>query len=183
MTQDIDPTIMTIDKEILTQYRDELEIKMRDIFICALGEAAVTEMTKTVWVNDPNKMNINQLHSLFRLHFILERNNFCSQNCEFDNVTPAELIASKFLSLIGRSTGDSEQKKKIRERNMTIETIPDMIHEYVYDDRMIQITQMTGEIYNTSKEDRRKKWSEKPRYDKYQRRSEYQRIRSILSTN
>ena len=70
-------------------------------------------------------MNINQLYSLFRLHFIPERNMFHSRadffgivrepsetaeevwtrilqtekNCEFDNVTPAELIASKFLSL------------------------------------------------------------------------------------
>ena len=79
-------------------------------------------------------MNINQLFYLFRLHFTPERNKFHSRadffgfirepnetakkvwttilqtekNCEFDNVTPAELIASKFLYLIGRSTGDYE---------------------------------------------------------------------------
>ena len=118
---------MTTDKENIEEYRDELEI-----FIWALGEEAVTEMTKTVRENNPNKMNINQLYCLFRLHFIPERNKFHSQadffgiirephetaedvwtrtlqtekNCEFDNVTPAELIASKFLSLIVRSTGD-----------------------------------------------------------------------------
>ena len=91
-------------------------------------------MTKTVADNDSNKMRINQLYSLFRLHFILERNKIHSRadtfgitrepketaedvgtkilqtekNCKFDNVTPAELIALKFLSLIGRSTGNFE---------------------------------------------------------------------------
>ena len=78
MTQDIDLNTMTTDKEILADYRDELEIKIKDIFIWALGEAAVTEMTKTVRDNDPNKMNINQLYTLFRLHFIPERNKFHS---------------------------------------------------------------------------------------------------------
>ena len=150
---------MKTDKEILEEYREELEIKIKDIFIWALGEEAVTEMTKTVRDNDPNKMNINQLYSLFPLHFIPERNKFRSRedcfgiirepnetagdvwtrilqtekNCEFNDVTPAELIASKFLSLIGRSTGDYELKKKIRKSNMTIETITDLVHEYMYD--------------------------------------------------
>ena len=70
MTQDIDLNNMTTDKEILLEFREELEIKIKDIFIWALGEAAVTEMTKTVRDNDPNKVNINQLYALFRLHFI-----------------------------------------------------------------------------------------------------------------
>ena len=61
MTQKIDLNTMTTDKEILEEYREELEIKIKDIFIWALGEEAVTEMTKTVRDNDPNKMNINQL--------------------------------------------------------------------------------------------------------------------------
>ena len=134
MTQDIDLNNITTDKEILPQFRDEL----KDIFIWALGEAAVTEMTKTVRDNDPNMMNINQLYALFRLHFIRERNKFQSRadffgitrepnetaedvwtrilqtekNCEFAKVTPAELIASKFSSLIGNSTGEYELKKK-----------------------------------------------------------------------
>ena len=138
MTQKIDLNTMTTDKEILEEYREELEITIKDIFIWALGEEAVTEMTKTVRDNDPNKMNINQLYIIFRIHFIPERNKFHSRadffgitretnetaedvwtrilqtekNCEFDNVTPAELFASKFLSLIGRSTGDYELKKK-----------------------------------------------------------------------
>ena len=130
-------------------------MKIKDVFIWALSEAAVTEMTKTVRDNDPNKMNINQLYTLFRLHFIPERNKFHSRadffgitrepnetaedvwtrilqtekNCEFDRV----LIASKFLSLIGRSTGEYELQKKIRKSDMTTETITDLIHEYMYD--------------------------------------------------
>ena len=89
-------------------------------------------MTKTLRDNDPTKNITNQFHSLFRFHhFIPERNKFHSradffrivrepnelaedvrarilqtENCEFGNDTPAELIASTFLLLIGRSTGD-----------------------------------------------------------------------------
>ena len=172
MTQKIDLNTMTTDKEILEEYLKGLEIKLKDIFIWALGEEAVTEMTKTVRDNDQNKMNINQLYILFRLHFIPERNIFHSRadffgitrepnetaedvwtrilqtekNCETDNVTTAELLASKFLSLIGRSTGDYELKKKFRKSNMTIETITDLIHEYMYDrlnDSRILLTEGT----------------------------------------
>ena len=159
MTQKIDLNRMTTDKKILEEYREELDIQVKDIFIWALGEEGVTEMTKTGRDNDPNRMNINQIYSLFRLHFIPESNNSITEqicfgiirepnetaedvwtrslqtekNCKFDNVTPAELIASKFLSLIGRSTGDYELKKKIQKSNMTIETIADLVHEYMYD--------------------------------------------------
>ena len=139
MTQNIDLKEMTTDCEILPNYNDDLERRIKDLFIWALGESAITEKTKTVRDNDPNKTDINQLYSLFRLHFIPERNKFRSRadffgipgdkhetvedvwtrilhvekNCEFENVTPAELIASKFLSVIGRSTGHYELKKKI----------------------------------------------------------------------
>ena len=81
MTQKIDLNTMTTDEEILEEYREELAIKIKDIFIWALGEEAVTEMTKTVRDNDPNKMNINQLYILFRLHFTPERNK--TQSCRF----------------------------------------------------------------------------------------------------
>ena len=70
---------MTTDTEILTQNRDELKVKIKDIFIWALGEAAVTEMTKTVRDSNPNKMSINYLYSLFRLHLIPERTKFHSR--------------------------------------------------------------------------------------------------------
>ena len=141
MTQNIDLNIKTSDREILEQHRTEYEDWIKDLFIWALGESAITEMTRTVRDNDRNRMDVSQLNSLFRLHFIPERNKFHSQadffgkarennettedvwtrilqeekNCEFENVTPAELFASKFLSLIGRSTGEYELKKKIQE--------------------------------------------------------------------
>ena len=51
---------MTTDREILEQYRAELEERIKDLFIWALGESAITEMTRTVRDNDPNKMDINQ---------------------------------------------------------------------------------------------------------------------------
>ena len=121
-----------------------------------MAESAITELTRTVRDKDPNRTDINELYSLFRLHFIPERNKFHSRavffsefqerkvkqpktsghefyNCKFENVIPAELIASKFSSLIGRSTGDYELKKKIRKNDMTIETIADLIHKCVYD--------------------------------------------------
>ena len=123
---------MTTDREILPNYRDDLEHRIEGLFIWALGESFITEMTRTVRDNDPKKMDINHLYSLFRLHFIPERYNFqdvwtrrlqVEKNCEFENVTPAKLIASKIFSVIGRSTGDKELKKKIRKSDMTIETI------------------------------------------------------------
>ena len=132
MTQNIDLNEMATDREILHNYRDDLEHRIKNLFIWALGESAITEMTRPVRDNEPNRMDIIPLYSLFLLHFIPERNKFHSRadffgitrekhetaedvwtrilkvekNCEFENVTPAELFASKFLSVIGRSTGD-----------------------------------------------------------------------------
>ena len=45
MTQKIDLNRMTTDKDIIEEHRDELEIKIKDIFNWELGEEAVTEMT------------------------------------------------------------------------------------------------------------------------------------------
>ena len=204
MTQKIDLNRMTTNKEILEEYREELEIKMNDFFIWSLGEEAVTEMTKTKRDNDPNKMNINQLYSLFRLHFIPDRNKFHSRvdffgiirepnetaedvwtripqtqkNCEFDNVTPAELIASKFLSLIGRSTGDYELKKKIRKSNMTIETITDLLHEYMYDRLNDSNNSNDGRnVKHVQERPQKRKWSKKCSYERNKKRPEYQKQR------
>ena len=99
-------------------------------------------------------MNINQLNYLFRLDFIPERNEFYSRadffeilrepnessedvwtnilqaekNCEFDNVTPAELVDLKLLSLIETLIGGYELKKKIGKSIMTIETKTGLLH-------------------------------------------------------
>ena len=192
---------MTNDKEILAQYREELEIKINDIFTWALCEAAVTEMTKTVRDNDTNKMSINQLYSLFRLQIIPERNKFIAEsifwyhsgterNCRgrvdknitnrkfanFTTFTPAELIASKFSSLIERSTGNYELKKKFRNSNMTIETITDIISEYMYD-RVNDSNSSNGgrDIKHVQERPQKRSWSEKHSYDKHKRRPKHQR--------
>ena len=77
MTQDIDLNTMAIVKEIILEFRDDLGSRINYIFIWALGEAAVIESTKTVR-DVLKKMDNNKLYSLFRLHFIPERNKFHS---------------------------------------------------------------------------------------------------------
>ena len=77
MTQNIDLNKMTTDREILQNYRDDLEHRIKELFILALGESAITEMTRRD--NVPNKMDIIQLYPLYRLHFIPERNKFHSR--------------------------------------------------------------------------------------------------------
>ena len=139
MTKEIDLSIMTNSKEILPQYRDQLETDIKDIFIWAIGQKAITEMTKTVREREPSSLPLYKLYTLFRLHFTPERNVHHSRadffdskredgetaadvwkrildvekNCEFETITAAKLLASKLLSLIGKSTGDCDFKKKI----------------------------------------------------------------------
>ena len=55
------------------------------------------------------------------------------KNCVFGTITAAELLASKFLSLIGKSTEDYELKKKFRKSDMSVEAITDAIHGYMYE--------------------------------------------------
>ena len=100
----------------------------------------VTEMTKTVREREPTTLPLSKLYGLFRLHFTPERNVHHSRadffelrrnsgetaadvwkrileverNCEFETVTAAELLASKFLSVIGNNEADKEIKKKIK---------------------------------------------------------------------
>ena len=143
MTEDLDLSTMTNSKEILPQYRDQLEAEIKDIFLWAIGQNAITEMTKTVREREPSSLSLHKLYSLFRLHFTPERKVHHSRadffelkregesaadvwkrilaierNCEFETMTAAELLASKFLSVIGKSTGDYDLKKKIRKSDM-----------------------------------------------------------------
>ena len=46
MTKDIDLSTMTNNQEILPQYRDQLKTDIKDIFICAIGQNAITVMQK-----------------------------------------------------------------------------------------------------------------------------------------
>ena len=137
MTKDINLSTMTNNKEILPQYRDQLETEIKDIFLWAFGQNAITEMTKMVREREPSSLPLHKLYTLFRLHFTPERNVQHSRaeffdlkrehgesaadvwkrilevekNCEFETITAAGLLASKFLSPIGKSTDDYELKK------------------------------------------------------------------------
>ena len=159
MTKDLDLSRMTNSKEILPQYRDQLEAEIKDIFLWAIGQNAITEMTKTVREREPSSLPLHKLYSLFRLHFTPERNVHHSRadffelkreegesaadvwkrilaierNCEFETITAAELLASKFLSVIGKSTGDYDLKKKIRKSDMSVEAITEALHEHMYE--------------------------------------------------
>ena len=153
MTKDLDLSTMTNSKEILPQYRDQLEAEIKDIFLWVIGQNAITEMTKTVREREPSSLPLHKLYSLFRLHFTPERNVHHSRadflelkreegesaadvwkriltierKCEFETITAAELLASKFLSVIGKSTGDHDLKKKIRKSDMSVEAITDAL--------------------------------------------------------
>ena len=157
MTLKIDQTKMTNSKEVLPQYRDQLEEEIKDVFIRAIGQSALTEMTKTLREREPISPPLHRLYALFRLHFIPERNKHHSRadffnlkkkpgesaadtwkriletekNCEFEEIRAEELLASKFLSVIGKTTGDNELKKKLKNGDMSVEAITDTIHEYL----------------------------------------------------
>ena len=110
---------MTNNKEIPTQYRDQLETEMKDISIWAIGQNAITEMTKTIRETEPSSLPLYKLYTLLRLHITPERNVQHSRadffdlkredgetaadvwkriievekNCEFETITAAELLA------------------------------------------------------------------------------------------
>ena len=115
-------------------------------------------MTKTVREGEPSSLPLHKLYSLFRLHFTPERNvhhgraDFfelkreaesaadvwkrilaIERNCEFEAITAAEILASKFLSVIGKSTGDYDLRKKIRRSDMSVEAITEALHEHMYE--------------------------------------------------
>ena len=74
MTKDIDLSTMTNSKEILPQYREQLEMDIKDTFLWAIGQSALTEMTKMVREREPSILPLHKLYTLFRLHFTPERN-------------------------------------------------------------------------------------------------------------
>ena len=136
LTKDIDLSTMTNSIEILPQYRDQLESKIKDIFLWAIGQTAITEMTKTVRERDPSPLPLHKLYTVFRIRFTPMRNVQHSRidffdlmetgesaadvwkrilevekNCEVETITAADLLASKFSSPIGKSTDDYELKK------------------------------------------------------------------------
>ena len=56
MTKDLDLSTLTNSEEILPQDRDHLEAEVNDIFLCAFGQNAITEMTKKVRERERTKL-------------------------------------------------------------------------------------------------------------------------------
>ena len=50
------------------------ELEIKDTFLWAIGQRALTEMTKTVREQDLSALPLHKVYTLSRLHFILERN-------------------------------------------------------------------------------------------------------------
>ena len=85
MTKDIDISPMINSKKILPQYRKQLETEIKDIFLWAIGQNALTEMTKTVREREPSSFPQHKLYTLFRLHYTPERNVQHSRSHFFEN--------------------------------------------------------------------------------------------------
>ena len=70
MTEDLDLPKMTNNKEILPQYRDQLEAEIKNIFLWAIGQNAITEMTKTIRKreNQAHYRYINYTHCSITFH-------------------------------------------------------------------------------------------------------------------
>ena len=79
MTKDLDITTMVNSREILPRYQEQLEEDIEDIFIWAIGQTALTEMTKTVREREPTNLPLYRLYALFRLHYTPERNKHHSR--------------------------------------------------------------------------------------------------------
>ena len=74
MTKDIDLSIMTNSKKLLPQYREQLELEIKDTFLWTIGQSALTEMTKTVGERESSISPLHKLYTLFCLHSTPERN-------------------------------------------------------------------------------------------------------------
>ena len=88
-------------KEILPQFREQLEEEIKDVFIWAIGQSAITEMTKTVREREPNSLPLYRHYTLFRLHFIPERNKHHSR-ADFFNLKrePGESAAETWKRIL-----------------------------------------------------------------------------------
>ena len=120
MTREIDLSKTINSKGVLPKYRDQFEEEIKDVLIWAIGKSALTDMTKMVSEKEPNFLPLHRLYASFRLHSIPERNKHhnradffilkrepgesaadtwkrileTEKNCEFEEITAAELLAS-----------------------------------------------------------------------------------------
>ena len=73
MTREVDLSRMTSSTEVLPQYGRQTGGRNKDVFNWAIGQSAITEMTKTVRGKEPNSLALYQLNELLRLHIFLDR--------------------------------------------------------------------------------------------------------------
>ena len=111
---EIDLSKMTNSKEILPQFREQLEEEIKDVFIWAIGQSAITEITKTVREREPYSLSLYQLYPLFRLHFNPEKNKHHSR-ADFFNLKrePGESVAETWKRILER------EELRIRRNNGT----------------------------------------------------------------
>ena len=109
LTKDIDLSTITNSKEILPQYRDQLEADIKNIFFWAVGQKAITEMTKTVREREPSSLPLHKLYTLFTLHPRKERTPKWSRFLRLD--TGRQGNRSR------RVETDTRSREKLRIRN------------------------------------------------------------------
>ena len=73
-TKEIDISTMVDSKEILPRNRDQLETEIKEIFLWAIVQNNLTEVTKTVREREPSSLPLYKLYTLFRLSYKPERN-------------------------------------------------------------------------------------------------------------
>ena len=153
MTKDIDLSTMNISRKILPLCREQVRSEIKNRCLWAFGQNAFTEMTETIR-EKTSFPPLYKLYPLFHLHNAPKKNVKHSRaiffdlkkqyrksvadvwkriledekNCEFETIAAAELLATMFLSLIGKSTGHYELSKQIRKSDMSVEAITDAIH-------------------------------------------------------
>ena len=73
VTEEIDILTMVTSKETLPQYSELLETKLKDKFLWAIGQNALTWMTKTVRKKEHSSLPLYKLYTFFQLHYTPER--------------------------------------------------------------------------------------------------------------
>ena len=111
MTKDIGLSTMTNSREILPQYREQLELEIKGAFLWAIGQSALTEMTKTVREHEPSILPLHKLYTLFRSYFTPERNVQHSRDDLFD----LEKKQTKRLQTYGREYWTSKRTVNLRQ--------------------------------------------------------------------
>ena len=153
---EIKPLINGTQTEITDETYKENETKIRKDFLWALGPTALHEMTTTEFGEKPEEMQLPRLIQVFKNYYTPLRNIYHSRGdffwakqkigetpeqhwkklceiekeCEFKNITPAELMVSKFVTSI---TDTKLRDKILDEEIITVNTVMNRIKQDTYD--------------------------------------------------